>query len=59
METKFVKETDPSGRTYIIEGTLQVNNVFSIKRFICEIQEQETEQETQELADWLLNKLNN
>lgn len=59
METKFVKETDPSGKTYIIEGTLQSGNVFSIKRFICEVQEQETDQETQELADMLLNKLNN
>lgn len=59
METIFVKETDPSGRTYIIEGLIKSNNVLSIKRFVCEIQEQDTDQETQELADWLLNKLNN
>lgn len=59
MKTKFVKETDPSGKTYIIEGTIQPGNVFSIKIFICEVQEQETDQETQELADMLLNKLNN
>lgn len=58
METKFVKETDPSGKTYIIEGTILSGNVFSIKRFICEVQEQETEQETQEVADMLLSKLN-
>lgn len=58
MKTKFVKETDPSGKTYIIEGTILPDNVFSIKRFICEVQEQETEQETQEVADMLLNKLN-
>ena len=58
MKTKFVKETDPSGETYIIEGTILPGNVFSIKRFICEVQEQETEQKTQELADMLLNKLN-
>lgn len=58
MKTKFVKETDPSGKTHIIEGTILPGNVFSIKRFICEIQEQETEQETQEVADMLLNKLN-
>lgn len=59
MEIMFVKETDPSGKTYIIEGTIEPGNVFSIKRFICEVQEQETEQETQELADMLLSKLNN
>ena len=58
MKTKFVKETDPSGKTYIIEGTILPGNVFSIKRFICEVQEQETEQKTQELAAMLLNKLN-
>ncbi|WP_129697893.1 hypothetical protein [Parabacteroides goldsteinii] len=58
MKTKFVKETDPSGKTYIIEGAILPGNVFSIKRFICEVQEQETEQKTQELADMLLNKLN-
>lgn len=43
MKTNFVKETDPSGKTYIIEGTIEPGNVFSIKRFICEVQEQETE----------------
>ncbi len=59
MKTKFVKETDPSGKTYIIEGTLLPGNEFSIKRFICEVHEQETDQETQELADMLLKKLNN
>ena len=58
MKTKFVKETDRRGKTYIIEGTTQSNNVFSIKRFVCEVQEQETEQETQKLADMLLDKLN-
>lgn len=58
MKTKFVKETDRRGKTYIIEGTTQFDNVFSIKRFVCEVQEQETEQETQKLADWLLDKLN-
>lgn len=59
MKTKFVKETDPNGKTYRIEGTLHPGNVFSIKRFICEVQGQETDKETQELADMLLNKLNN
>lgn len=59
MKTKFVKETDPSGKTYIIEGLILPGNVFSIKRFICEVQDQETDQKTQELADMLLDKLNN
>ncbi len=58
MET-FIKETDNKGRTYIIEGTVNpdINNVFSVKRFICEVQEQATEKETQELADFILIKL--
>ena len=55
--TKFVKETDKRG-TYIIEGEETAKGVFSIKRFICEVQEQETERETQEVADMLLAKLN-
>lgn len=59
MKTKFVKETDRSGKTYIIEGDILPGNVFSIKRFICEVQEQETDQETQDVADMLVNKLNN
>lgn len=58
MKTTFIKETDNRGRTYIIEGSVKPKNVFSIKRFICEVQEQETEKETQELADMILSKLN-
>ena len=57
--TKFIKEgPDKKGRTHIIEGEVQGKNVFSIKRFICEVQQQETEAETQEVADLLLKKLN-
>lgn len=59
MKTKFIKETDKKNRTYIIEGEVQPKNVFSIKRFICEVQQQETDSETQEVADLLLNLLNN
>jgi hypothetical protein len=58
MKTIFVKETDGRGKTYIIEGVEKPNNGFSIKRFVCEVQEQETEKETQELADMILAKLN-
>ncbi len=57
MKTKFIKHTDRKG-TDIIEGEVQPGNVFSIKRFICKVQEQETEKETQEVADLLLEALN-
>lgn len=57
MNTIFVKESDRKG-TYIIEGTDNGKGIFSIKRFICQIQQQETEKETQEIADMLLSKLN-
>lgn len=56
MKTKFIKETDRKG-TYIIEGEVQPKNVFSIKRFICQVQEQETEAETQEVADMIIEAL--
>lgn len=58
MKTKFFKETDKKGRTYIIEGRKMDFNILSIERFICEVQEQETKQATQELADKLLKLLN-
>ena len=55
---KFIKEgPDKKGRTYIIEGEEKPGKVFSIKRFICEVQMQETEKETQEIADMLLSAL--
>ena len=56
MKTKFVKTTDRKG-TYIIEGSSD-GQFFNIKRFICQVHEQETEKETQELADFILSKLN-
>ena len=56
MKTKFVKETDRKG-TYIIEGSFD-GTFFNIKRFIFQVQKQETEKETQELADFILSKLN-
>jgi len=56
--SKFVKETDNRGRTFIIEGEEKANSAFSVKRFICQIQEQETEEETQQVADLILNALN-
>ncbi|MBU9020606.1 hypothetical protein KTG24_22790 [Bacteroides fragilis] len=56
MKTKFVKTTDRKG-TYIIESSSD-GQFFNIKRFICQVQKQETEKETQELADFILSKLN-
>ena len=58
-KTIFIKEgPDKRGRTHIIEGVDKGNNILSIKRFICEVQKQETEKETQEVADLLVKKLN-
>lgn len=58
-KTIFVKEgPDKRGRTYIIEGWDKGNNVLSVKRFICEVQRQESEEETQCVADLLVKKLN-
>lgn len=58
-KTIFIKEgPDKRGRTHIIEGEPKPGNVFSVKRFICEVQQQETEEETQQVADMLLEKLN-
>ncbi|MEE6129132.1 hypothetical protein V2E39_17155 [Chryseobacterium arthrosphaerae] len=55
-KTKFIKEQDRKG-TDIIEGWVKPGNVFSIKRFICQVAPQETEKETQELADYILKSL--
>jgi hypothetical protein len=57
MNTIFIKETDKKG-TSIIEGEAREKNVFAVKRFICDVQKQETEKETQEVADMLLKSLN-
>lgn len=56
--SKFVKETDNKGRTFIIQGEVKSKNTFAITRFICQVQEQETEDETQKVADLILNALN-
>lgn len=59
MATTFIKEgPDRKGKTYIIEGEKKIGHIFSIKRFICEVQKQETEEETQAVADLLIQKLN-
>lgn len=56
---KFIKEgPDKKGKTYIIEGIEKDGHAFSVRRLICEVQQQETEDKTQEVADLLLKKLN-
>ncbi len=52
----FIKQSDDR-HTYIIEGELKENNVFAVSRFICEIQQQQTPEETQAVADLVLLKL--
>ncbi|MCT3671970.1 hypothetical protein HZP71_02360 [Elizabethkingia anophelis] len=56
-KTTFVKETDNKGRTYIIEGWIKPGNIFSIKCFVCQVQERETEKETEDLADFIIESL--
>jgi len=56
-KTVFQKVSDKKG-TYIIEGIIQPGKVFSIKRFICDVQPQETAEETDIVADLLVNALN-
>lgn len=52
----YIKHTDKKG-TDIIEGEKKSNNEFSISKFICKVQEQETKKETQEVADMLVKAL--
>lgn len=58
-KTIFIAEgPDKRGRTYIIEGEDKGDQVLSIKRFICQVQDQGSEQKTKEVADLLIEKLN-
>lgn len=58
-KTSFIKEgPDERGRIYIIEGEKQPNSIFSVKRFVCEVQQQQNETETQKVADLLVKQLN-
>ncbi|MGC1471513.1 MAG: hypothetical protein WA775_02880 [Psychroserpens sp.] len=60
QKTLFIKEgPDKRGKYDIIEGHDRGNNLFSIKRFICQITPQQTEKETVAIADMLVQKLNN
>ncbi|MGJ1296520.1 hypothetical protein ACR777_20075 [Sphingobacterium spiritivorum] len=55
--TTFIIEKDNRGRFEIIEGCIKPKNVFSVKRFICQVQEQETEEETRKLAEFIISEL--
>lgn len=59
-QTKFVKEgPDKKGRTFIIEVKEDKATMTRyVQRFICEVGNQETEEQTQEVADLLVKKLN-
>lgn len=57
-KTIFVKEPNKRGEYEIFEGEPKPGNVLSIKRFVCTIGHQETEEETEEMADFVLKKLN-
>ncbi|MDP2687547.1 MAG: hypothetical protein Q8O62_10010 [Aequorivita sp.] len=57
MKTKFTKVTDRKG-TSIFEGEEKPGKVFNISRFICDVGPQQTEKETQEVADLIVNALN-
>lgn len=58
MENKvFRKITDKYG-TYIYEGRLLDHNVVFAERFVCTIAQQKTEEQTQRIADEILQKLN-
>lgn len=58
MTTIFVKERNKRGGFEIFEGEPRPKNVLNITRFICTIGQQETEKETEKLADFVLKKLN-
>ncbi len=56
----FIKEgPDKRGLINIIEGIASEPpiNVFTVTRFICEVADQDTVQETVELADFIIEKL--
>lgn len=55
---KFIKETDRKGTSIFEVDEDKSTMTRSIVRFICDVGRQETEEQTQELADYLLDKLN-
>lgn len=57
-KSTFIKERNRKGGFEIFEGEVKPGNVFAIKRFVCTIGMQETIEETEQLADFVLGKLN-
>ncbi len=60
MIRKFVKEgPDKNGKTHIIEvDEVKESSTRNVIRFICEVQNQETEAETEMVTELLLDNLN-
>ncbi len=53
----IIEGPDKKGRTYIIEGEKRPNMIFSINRFMCEVQKQQTEKDTRLVAEIILQAL--
>ena len=62
MIRKFIKiksSPDKKGKTHIVEvDEDKSTNIRNVVRFICEVQNQKTEEETQMIADLILDNLN-
>ena len=59
MVTKFVKVTDKKGDIFILQVKEDKETTTRhIEKFICQVQKQETEEETAMVADLLLDNLN-
>lgn len=58
-KTDFIIDgPDKRGRVHIIEGEKRhATSEFNVKRFVCEVQTQETEKETQALAEQIVRAL--
>ena len=55
---KFIKETDRKGTSIFEVDENKETMTRHIVRFICDVGKQETEQQTQEVADLIIKKLN-
>ncbi len=51
------KKLSDKRKTCIVQGEVGPGQFFSVTRFICEVTQQETEEETQAVADMLLQGL--
>jgi hypothetical protein len=59
MKTKFIKEKDRKNTFSIFEVIENKETMTrSIVRFICDVGKQQTQEQTEQLADFILEKLN-